>query len=53
MLSDPAGLVKGGEAAKRAGTADAAERLADLVLSVARYTDNKPSEDDPIVYNRQ
>ena len=36
MLGDPAGLAKGGEAAKRAGTADAAERLADLVLGVAR-----------------
>ncbi|MET0599131.1 MAG: undecaprenyldiphospho-muramoylpentapeptide beta-N-acetylglucosaminyltransferase [Mesorhizobium sp.] len=36
LLGDPGGLVRGGEAAKRAGTADAAERLADLVIGLIR-----------------
>jgi UDP-N-acetylglucosamine--N-acetylmuramyl-(pentapeptide) pyrophosphoryl-undecaprenol N-acetylglucosamine transferase len=36
LLGDPARLVQMAEAAKTAGTVDAAERLADLVLKVAR-----------------
>jgi UDP-N-acetylglucosamine--N-acetylmuramyl-(pentapeptide) pyrophosphoryl-undecaprenol N-acetylglucosamine transferase len=36
VLADPAGLAAMAEAAKRCGTIDAAERLADLVLRVAQ-----------------
>jgi UDP-N-acetylglucosamine--N-acetylmuramyl-(pentapeptide) pyrophosphoryl-undecaprenol N-acetylglucosamine transferase len=36
MLADPGGLIRAGEAARRAGTSDAAERLADLVVALAR-----------------
>jgi UDP-N-acetylglucosamine--N-acetylmuramyl-(pentapeptide) pyrophosphoryl-undecaprenol N-acetylglucosamine transferase len=36
VLADPAGLAAMAEAAKRCGTVDAAERLADLVLRIAQ-----------------
>jgi UDP-N-acetylglucosamine--N-acetylmuramyl-(pentapeptide) pyrophosphoryl-undecaprenol N-acetylglucosamine transferase len=35
MLSDPPGLVRAGQAARRAGAADAADRLAELVAKLA------------------